>query len=54
MIKDRNNLLDPFLKMSKILFVFLLVFACSGGGDSGGNNNGDGGPNPPSNIIPIT
>ena len=52
MIKDRNNLLDPFLKMSKILFVFLLVFACSGGGDSGGNNNGDGGPNPPSNIIP--
>ena len=52
MIKDRNNLLHPFLKMSKILFVFLLIFACSGGGDSGGGDNGGGGPNPPSNIIP--
>ena len=38
--------------MSKILFVFLLIFACSGGGDPGGGDNGGGGPNPPSNIIP--
>ena len=52
MIKDRNNLLHPFLKMSKTLFVFLLIFACSGGGDPGGGDNGGGGPNPPSNIIP--
>jgi hypothetical protein len=52
MIKDRNNSLHSFLKMSKILFVFLLIFSCSGGGDSGDGNNGGGGPNPPSNIIP--
>jgi len=52
MIKDRNNLLHPFLKMSKTLFVFLLIFACSGGGDPGGGDNGGGGPNQPSNIIP--
>ena len=37
--------------MSKILFVFLLIFACSGGGNPGGDDNG-GAPDPPSNIIP--
>ena len=44
MIIDRNNLLHSYLKMSKILFVFLLIFACSGGGDPGGGDSGGGGP----------